>query len=280
MGRLGLALGGGGARGLAHILVLELLDELKLRPSIIAGTSIGALIGSLYASGMPGRSIRELVTQYLGTSDAPLREVIRRRAELLRWVGPPAAKFGRGGGLLPDRFLGHLLEAVSKTRFEDLEIPLVVIAADFWTGEEVAFEQGELLPAIRASIAVPGVFAPVASSGRVLVDGGLVNQVPYDQLRGRCDVSIAVDVSSSRGAASRELPHVLEALLGAFDIMQGAAMASKLRARPPDIYVRVQVGNIPFLDFSKAKEVFRQAHPAVEDLRGELLQLGLTQGPD
>lgn len=267
---MGLALGGGGVRGMAHILVLELLDEVKLKPVVIAGTSIGAIIGSLYASGMPGKDIRELVSRHFRKSGEPLRDVIRKLAALLRWIGPPKARLGRGGGLSSDRFLGHLLEAVCTERFEDLEIPLLVVAADFWAAKEVVFESGKLLPAIRSSMAVPGVFAPVTLDGRVLVDGGLLNPVPYDHLRERCDLTIAVDVCSSRISDDQALPNVLEALLGAFDIMQTAALKVKIGLHPPDIYVRPQVGNIPIFDFARAEEVFEQAQPAIEDLRRQI----------
>lgn len=279
MPRVGLALGGGGVRGMAHILVLELLDELKLKPSIIAGTSIGSIVGSLYASGMSGRAIHELVSRYFHRAHEPLGDAIKKGAELLRWVGPLKGRLGPGGGLTPDRFLRHLLTAVAKERFEDLEIPLVVVAADFVTAKEFVFESGELLPAIRASMSVPGVFAPVCLDGRVLVDGGLLNLVPYDHLRERCDLTIAVDVCSSRGSDDPVLPNVLEALLGAFDIMQSAALKTKMGLSSPDIYVRPQVGNIPILDFAKAEEVFAQAQPAIADLRGQLARMGLAQSP-
>ena len=276
MRRIGLALGGGGARGLAHILVLELLDELKLKPCIIAGTSIGALIGSLYASGLSGKAIHEVVSRYRRASDEPLRSVIRKRAALLRWVGPPSARFGHGGWLSPDHFLRHLIDAVAKERFEDLEIPLVVVAADFWSATEVVFEGGELFPALRSSIAVPGVFPPVLLDGRVLVDGSLLNLVPYDRIRDRCDVTLAVDVCSSRCADNQPVPHALEALLGAFDIMQTAALTAKMERCPPDIYVRPCVGNIRILDFAKAEEVFAQAAPAIEELRARITRMGLA----
>ena len=202
-------------------------------------------------------------------------DAIKKGAELLRWVGPPVGRLGPGGGFNPDRFLRHLLNAVSKERFEDLEIPLLVVASDFWTAKEVVFESGELLPAIRSSIAVPGVFAPVSLGGRVLVDGGLLNQVPYDHLRERCDVTIAVDVCSSRGSDDQTLPNVLEALLGAFDIMQSAAVKVKMGLCSPDIYIRPHVGNIPILDFAKAEKVFEQAKPAIADLRGQIARKGL-----
>lgn len=273
MKRVGLALGGGGARGLSHIPVLELLDELELRPCIIAGTSIGALVGALYASGMAGRSIRELVTRYFVTGGQGFRGAIRKRVDLLKWVGPPETELRRGGVLKPDRFLRRLLDAVSEATFEDLEIPLLVTATDFWTAEEIVFQNGELLPAIRASIAVPGVFAPLVHGSRVLVDGGLMNQVPYDHIEKKCDISIAVDVGRSRTAGRREIPSALDALLGAFDIMQATAVARKIEEHKPDIFVQPQVAGIRILDFSKADDVFEQSRPAVEKLRRDIARV-------
>lgn len=268
MRRLGLALGGGGVRGLAHILVLELLDELKLRPSAIAGTSIGALVGALYASGMTGNGIRHLVDMVFRPQRRGVRATIRKRVELLRWVGPPHPS--QGGLIQPDRFLRHLLEGIPKTRFEDLDIPLRVVAADFWSGEEVLLESGEILPAIRASIAIPGLFAPVSIEGRVLVDGGLVNLVPYDHLDPYCDFTIAVDVGRSRMPGRQELPSVRESILGAFDMMQSAALDAKLVSRPPDILVRPSSNNIQILDFTRGDEIFTHARPAIENLRKQI----------
>ncbi len=273
MRRLGLALGGGGVRGLSHILVLELLDEMGMRPCIIAGTSIGALVGALYASGMSGKAIRELVEKYFITEDKRLGSVIRKRMDLLKWVGPPVPEFRRGGVIRPDRFLMRLQGAVTKRTFEELEIPLIVTATDFWAGEEVVFQSGELMPAIRASIAVPGVFAPLVRGSRVLMDGGLVNSVPYDHIEKKCDVSIAVDVGRSRISGRQETPNALDALLGAFDIMQSLALTRRTEVHAPDIFVQPQVGDIRILDFSKANDVFEQAKPAIEALRRDLTRI-------
>jgi NTE family protein len=263
--RLGLALGGGGVRGLAHILVLELLDELKLKPCVIAGTSIGALFGALYASGMSGMGIHRLVDTVFLPENESRRAAIRKRVELLRWVGPPHPS--HGGLIEPEKFLRHLLEGIPKATFEDLDIPLHVIATDFWSGEEVVFDSGDILPAIRASIAIPGLLAPVSIGGRVLVDGGLVNLVPYNHLGPHCDFTIAVDVGRSRKPGRRELPGVREAILGAFEMMQSAALDANLASNPPDILVRPSSDSIHILDFARAYEVFEQAKPAIENLR-------------
>ena len=268
--KIGLALGGGGVRGMAHIAVLEALDELGLRPDIIAGTSMGAIVGALYASGMDGRAIRELVQRHIILKDDKLRDLFDKKGALLKWVQAFSIEFSRGGFISSDRFLHYLLNEIQKTTFEDLEIPLLVIATDYWTAEEVVFEKGDLLPAIQASMAVPGVFAPVSIDERVLVDGGVVNLVPYDHLLERTDLTIAIDVGRIRTIGEEPIPSALESVLGTFDIMQTAALTDKMRHRKPDIYVRMEIHDVRMLDFGKVEEVFQQAKPSVEALRKDL----------
>jgi NTE family protein len=276
MPRLGLALGGGGARGFAQVPVLELLDELGLRPNVLAGTSIGALIGALYASGIPGREIRGLVEKYLVSHEQGRRARFKKGTEFLKWIGPLEPDF-KHGGIKPDRFLRQLFGDIAASRFADLEIPLAVITADFWTGEEVILREGPLLPAVRASIAIPGVFPPILIGERVLVDGGLVNIVPYDCLAGSCDVVIAVDVGRAEEPGRADVPNVLQSILGAVDTMQSAALEQRIAEQAPDIHVRARVPGVWILDFGKAKAVFEHARPAVEDLRKKLVTMGLAR---
>jgi NTE family protein len=273
MKRLGLALGGGGVRGFAHIRVLELLDEMELRPSVIAGSSIGAVIGALYASGMSGKSIRELAGEYSIQPGDTLRDVMKKRSSLLKWLGALIPERRRGGIVSIDRFLASSLDPLMAVTFDDLEIPLVVVATDFWTAEEVVIESGNVATAVRASVAIPGMFTPVSLDGRVLVDGDLVNRVPYDHLKGRCDVTIAVDVTGERLSDPGHVPRVADAIFGAFDIMQTAALGHKLAVSEPDILVRAPIRGIRGLDFTKIGEVLQQMGPAIEDLRGRLSEL-------
>jgi NTE family protein len=275
--RIGLALGGGGARGLAHVLVLELFDELGLKPCAIAGTSVGALIGALYASGMSGRKIHDLVERHLISHAEGRRARLKKQTEFLKWVGPLVPDLKHGGMIKPDRFLRQLLGGITKDRFEELEIPLIAVATDFWTGEEVVFDRGPLMPAIRASIAIPAVFPPLALDGRVLVDGGLVNVVPFSHLKGRCDLTIAVDVGRAPEPGRTDLPNVIDSVLGAFDMMQRDALEHHLRAGEPDIHVRALITGIRILDFARAEEIFAKATPAVEELRGRLVGMGFAR---
>jgi len=268
--KIGLALGGGGVRGMAHIAVLEVLDELGLRPNIIAGTSMGAIVGALYASGMDGRAIRELVERHIILKDDKWRDLFEKKEELLKWVHAFSIEFSRGGLISSDKLLHYLLNEIQKTTFEDLKIPLLVIATDYWTAAEVVFEKGDLLPAIQASMAVPGVFAPVSIDGRVLVDGGIVNLLPYDHLLDRVDLTIAIDVGRIRTIGEERIPSALESVLRTFNIMQTAALTEKMKHREPDIYVRMEIHDVHMFDFGKVEEVFQQAKPSVEALRKEL----------
>ncbi len=270
--KVGLALGGGGVRGLAHIPVLEALDELGVRPSIIAGTSMGAIVGALYASGISGREIKERVKRHIILRDDTWRDVIEKRTDLLKWLNVFSADFSRGGFIKAQGFFKYLLSEIRKSTFEELEIPLLVIAADFWTAEEVVFETGDLLAPVQASMAVPGVFAPVSIAGRVLVDGGVVNLVPYDHLLDRADVTVAVNVSRTRAQSIKEVPNAMESVLGALDIMQKAALAEKMKYRKPDIYVHAEIRAVRLLEFSKIEEVFVQVAPAVEALKKQLAE--------
>ena len=268
--RVGIALGGGGVRGLAHISLLQVLDDLHIRPAVISGASMGAIIGALYASGMSAREIRVTIEKYLILKNDTWQAVIRKREELLKWVSGFKPHFSRGGLINAEGVLNLLISEIKVDSFEKLEIPLLVVAADYWSAEEVVFEKGNLLPAIQASMAVPGVFAPVSIDGRVLVDGGVVNMVPYDLLTSRADFIIAVNVSRVRFPSRRELPNALESVLGTFDIMQTTILTHKLERLKPDIYVWPQIRNVRMLDFGKTQEVLAQTVPAAEELRNEL----------
>jgi NTE family protein len=273
MKKIGLALGGGGVRGFAHISVLEVLDDLGCKPSVIAGTSMGAIIGALYASGMSAKDIKQLVRQHSILKDDKLRDVIDKRADIIKWVSAFTPGHARGGILKADKFYNHLFGEIGKTTFEELEIPLIVIAADYWTAEEVVFKTGELLPAIKASAAIPIIFAPVSFGGRILVDGGVINEVPYEHIMELCDVTIAVDVSETPGTHKHEIPTLIESALGTIRIMQNASLVAKMKCLQPDIFVHPGIHDVKILDFNKAENVFRQAEPAMEELRAKIAKL-------
>jgi NTE family protein len=268
-GRIGIALGGGGAKGLAHILMLEVLDELNIRPYRIAGTSIGAVIGALYASGMGGKEIKRLIDRLtIAEGESWLSSLFEE--EVGRWWGMIELQLGQGGLLDTTAVASFLQETLGVSRFEELQIPLKVVAANFWNREQVVFEKGELLPPIQASMAVPGLFSPVHVNGQVLVDGGLVNPVPYDLLFDDCDVVIAIDVLGNRTPTADNGPGYFETTFNTYQILQNSIIQEKIKHRPPHIYIRPELENIRVLDFNRVDEIYAQAKPARDELRRSL----------
>ena len=201
MKTLALALGGGGARGLAHIAVLEALDEIGARPVAIAGTSVGALVGAAYASGMSGRRIRRFVTSLAYDRAEVFRRLVATRAgsfgDLFStgFVGATLAECREVLRAIPSGRICARASASSRSRSPSL--PPIFIAA-----QQVAFSAGPLAPALAASIALPTLMRPVVVDSRVLIDGGATNPLPFDQLWGRADILLAVDVSGEPQCAA------------------------------------------------------------------------------
>jgi NTE family protein len=270
--RIGLALGGGGAKGLAHIPMLEALDEMGIRPYRIAGTSIGAIIGALYGAGKSGAEIRALVEQFL-ISDEDVSKQWLPLPRSLRWLDFLDPSVQEGGLLDSDDFIRYLGETIAVRRFKDLKIPLRVMAADLWSGEPVVLDSGELLPALQASMALPGVFPPVRLNGRELVDGGVADPLPYDLLTRDCDIVIAIDVSGDRKPVDGGELSFLGVLFHSFQIMSRNILAEKFKKRRPDIYIRPDIDNVRVLEFYKAKQVFADALPARRELTRSLTNL-------
>ena len=271
MKKIGLALGGGGAKGLAHILMLEVFDELHLEPYVIAGTSVGAVVGVLYASGRSGRWMRRRVEHLLPARKQPIREAIASK-KFLQWAELLTLGFERRGLLRIDRFLSALAADVRVASFDRLRRPLKIVAADFWRREQVVFSSGPLMPAVRASMALPGIFAPAEVDGRVLVDGGTINPLPYDLLDD-CDITVAVNVMGRRADSADTVPSVADAIFGTFQIMQRAILNEKLARRSPTLYVEPDIVGVRVLDFHKARSVFEQAAPAKAKLKRDLQAL-------
>lgn len=268
--RIGLALGGGGARGLAHVLMLEVFDELGLRPYRLAGTSIGAVLGAMYAAGMSGLAIRQLIDRMTVTRDESWLHSLFKE-DVSRWWQLLELQIGRGGLLDTTAFADFMRELLGITRFDELQIPLRVVATDFWKRQPVVFEKGALLPALQASIAIPGLFSPVEYHGRVLVDGGLVNPVPYDLLFDDCDAVVAIDVLGNRRPEPGEKePGYFETTFNTYQILQNSIIQEKLKNRPPHIYIRPDLENIRVLDFNRVDEIYSQARPAQAKLRRAL----------
>ena len=269
--KVGLALGGGGAKGLAHILALQVFDELGIVPHRIAGTSIGSIIGALYASGLNAKQIEERIRAMIVSKGEPLRVALRKHS-VLKTFKLFDFNFGSKAILKGDNFMDFLYETIRVKSFEDLNIPLRVAATDFWTAEGVVIESGDLLPAVKASMALPGIFLPVERDGRVLIDGGGTNPLPYDVVED-CDITVAIDVMGYRNSLDNDAPNLFRAISGTFDIMQKSIIAEKIARRPPDIYIKPKIINISLLDFHEIDDILEQAFPAREKLRNELIKL-------
>ena len=266
-----LALGGGGARGLAHIAVLEALDDMGQKPAALAGTSIGALIEAAYAAGMSGREIRRFVITLAHDRAEVFRRLIATRA------GTFANLFnlGFGSATLVDaeKFCQQFLPDKVPEDFGELEIPLTIIATDLYRRQQAAFSSGSLKPALAASIALPTVMRPVVVAGRVLIDGGATNPLPFEELRGRADVVVAVDISGAPTDARRDIPNPWECLLATVLVMGNAITAEKIKHGAPDLVVRPRVGAFRALDFLQASAILRAAEPVKVELKEKLAAL-------
>ena len=266
---IALALGGGGARGLAHILMLEVFDELGIRPKVIAGTSIGAVFGAAYASGLSAKLIRAHAEEALSQRFGIARQLLTARSD-------PVLKFLnflpiRSALLNSETLLELMLPSAIARDFADLQIPLRIVATDYYAQEQTVLTEGSLRTAVAASIALPALFTPVTVNGRMLMDGGLVNPLPFDVLNEEADVTVAVDVSGAPVApGKRPHPSAFAALMAASQIMQRTIVRQKLKVQQPDIYIDVEVDEYYVLDFHRFRQILTAAAPAKEQLRRQL----------
>jgi NTE family protein len=260
MKRIGLALGGGGAKGLCHIAFLKALDELEVRPAVIAGTSIGAVIGGFYAAGISGAKMEQLLKTIGFTELYKLILDFSLLSNSAIFTGNRVEEF--------------LAKKIPFQTFEEVQVPLKVVATDFWNRREVILENGSLITALRASMAMPAVFEPVLLNDRVLIDGGAVNPLPYDLIRAECDLTIAIDVSGEKTYTPEDpVPNMLESLLSTFQIMQAAIVEAKKRIAPPDIYVKPALTNIRVLDFYRYQEILAGVQDEVQGFKETLKNL-------
>jgi len=267
--KIGIALGAGGAKGIAHIPMLEALDELGITPHRVSGSSIGAVIGSLYAAGLSAGEIKEKVANLAITKEDSVRSVLSDK-KIGKWMEMIDADFHHSGLLKSESIMTGLYGDGSNSTFEELPIPLTVVATDFWERRAVVLESGPLQPAVQASMALPGVFTPVELDGRVLIDGGTVNPLPFDLLTDSCDIVIAVDINSGSPTDRGSVPGYFDTVFGSVQILQQAIVERELEAHPPDIYVKPELRGFRTLQFYKADEIYRQAQPAKEELKRRL----------
>ena len=281
---IALALGGGAARGWAHIGVLRALDEAGIEIDMIAGTSIGALVGGCYLAGK------------LDELEEFARSLTKRRI-----FGLLDLHLGGSGLLGGIKLTAKMKEHLNGTTFADLAKPLVCVAAEIRTGHEIWLSSGSLVTAMRASYALPGVFEPVSCNRRVLVDGALVNPVPvsvcraYEQrlvvavnlhydLFGRAAVikhsADAVDAEGEAELVVDKGPSEREARLGitgvmveAFNIIQDRISRARMAGDPPDLSLLPKLGHIGLTEFYRADEAIRLGYEITKAQLGELERL-------
>lgn len=283
---ISLALGGGAARGWAHIGVLRALDEAGIEIGMIAGTSIGALVGGCYLAGK------------LDQLEEFARSLTKRRIFGLLDINLGGS--GLFGGM---KLTSRMQEHMNGLRFEDLEKPFVCIATEVRTGHEIWLTEGSLITAMRASYALPGVFEPVSANGRILVDGALVNPVPVSVLRayeqplvvavnlhydlfGRAAVikhsagELVVQKDASPGThhdpnatAQGTRLGITGVMVEAFNIIQDRISRARLAGDPPDLSLQPKLGHIGLSEFHRADEAIQLGYEATKAQIGELTRL-------
>jgi len=279
--RIGLALGSGSARGWAHIGAIRALEERGVKPDLVCGTSIGALVGAVYAS----NQLDQLETWVTGLA---WTQVVRLMD--ITWKG----------GLIRGQRLFNLFRATFQDReVAELEMPFGAIATELSSGREIWLRHGKLLDVVRASIAAPGLFTPVVLDGRVLVDGGLVNPVPVSMCRALgADIVIAVDLSWGKlgpyrgrgrelpakadepswferlrpgwlGAVRKpgeepKIPSIFEVFNTALDIVEQRVARSRLAGEPADVLITPLLPDFGTMEYHRAKEAIAEGRAAVE----------------
>lgn len=284
--RIGLALGSGVARGWAHLGVLKAIDRLGLVPDIIAGSSIGSLVGGFYLAG-----------------NAQDLELWARRLSKLRMLR--YADFSLGGGVISgNRLFREAERYLGETDIMSLKAPFVAVATDLWTGHEIWLRDGKLVDAMRASLSLPGVFKPVRMNGHWLIDGALVNPVPVSACRALgAQMVICVNLNADiigkyhngdgyagddkeffldeQTAHAENMlqtitrpqggkPGTFAVMVSALNIVQDRIARSRLAGEPPDVSINPRVGHIGLLDFHRAAELIRLGEAAVERAMPEI----------
>ena len=251
--RVALVLAGGGARGVAHIGAIEELEERGFEIAAVAGTSMGALIGGMYASGH-----LDAFKKWMCSLDK------------YKVFGLVDFTISSEGLVKGDRVIHAMEELVPDVRIEQMPVPFAAVAADLLTGREVVFDRGGLYDAIRASISIPSVFQPVRRDGMVLVDGGTVNPLPLNRVRREeGDLLVAVDVSAPFGAdptsrANASLNHY-KVLIASSQIMQQHITQLMCRLYRPDVLVQMPADSYGMFEFYRSAELVEAGRAATRE---------------
>ena len=251
MKKIGLVLGSGGLRGMAHIGVLKVLEKEKLPIAYIVGCSVGSLVGGLYASGYSARRL----------------ERIARRIKRSEWI---EFAFPRMGLFSGKKILTSIDKMTRQQMIQETRLPLYVVATDLYRGEEVVIQKGNLAEAIRASTAVPGIFEPFAKDGTLYVDGALVDPIPIDVARA-LGADIVVGVDLMHGSNVPVVENIFDVVLQSLEIVQRQLGREKYQSA--DMMVYPAVSHISQSDFDKAKECILIGENAMRALVDELKRL-------
>lgn len=267
--KIGIALGGGAARGLTHIPFMEAMDELGLKPAQIAGTSIGALLGAVWASGYRGSEVREFAHEYVGSLRSIMGRIWSTRLKTLSSVLKNSMTMQLDALEVMKSFVPDDLPEL----FEDLKTPLYTVSTDFNTWHQVVHHHGELHRAIAASIAIPSAFRPVEFNGRLLVDGGVVNPLPLDIASRGADILIGIDVNGSPAdVVPDQEPSLIDVAIGSGQILMHGLISHNLAAFPPDIYVRPHVRDVGALEFWKINDIIKSGDDDKEMFKRQLAE--------
>lgn len=253
--RIGLALGGGAAKGFAHIGVIKMLEANGIRPDVVAGTSAGSVVGALYASGMDAFQLQETAA---ALDQASIRDV----------------RLFSGGVVQGQKLQDYVNQQVKNRPLDKLNVPFAAVATQLETGQRTVFVRGNTGQAVRASSSVPGVFEPVEINGKHYVDGGVVSPVPVDAARQLgADVVIAVDISSK---ASGTNPQGMLGIVGQSISIMGQKLGEQELARA-DVVIRPQVNQIGAADFEQRDRAIlegeRAALAAIPTIKAKLAQV-------
>jgi len=269
---IGIAFGAGGARGIAYLLMIEALDELGVKPSIISGSSIGAVVGAFYAAGFSAKEMKGILNQLINPKSDSVFDFLLK-SDIVKMFTMFDPQFIRSGFIKGEKFQNYMKSHLQVSRFEELKIPLKIVATDYWKKEAVIFEKGDLIQPIKASYSLPGLFTPVKIKNKILIDGGAVNPLPFDLIMDKCDITIAIDVTAFKAQNESEIPPTFDSVFTTYQTMQNSIIKERLKFLRPDIYIRPEIFDVRVFDFVKADLIFKQAQPAKEDLKRQLDKL-------
>lgn len=266
---LALALGGGAAKGFAHIPYLECLDELGVRPQQVVGTSMGAILGSLYCSGMSGLEIRAYTLDLFSKRQPLLKKLLLDTGQtwgsLFNFIAPAVID--------PVVLLKAVLPGSLPDRFGELQIPLKVVATNFHRQSAVLLEEGDLLSAVAASSALPVLLTPVRREGMLLIDGGFVNPTPFDLLDRDQYLTVGIDVTGGASVDDGTTPGSLAVWMGSFSITLHSIVEAKLVSSHPDLLVSPPIDRFKTMEFFKVKDILEAADQGREHFKRNLERL-------